>query len=340
MADAKLARLTEQHAKKRDSLIVELLKLLFTGWGSFDQWRSEPLLNGQSAATASRVMTALTQVRRLERSYLQVALREMDALPEKLPPLLDFYPRSGVSPLEVYRRPVEQYGYALSQGATAAEAQDVAERRLSDLVEADVMLTERDEALRVYAAAAKVAAYRRVIHPELSKSGTCGLCVVASKNVYSTDELLPLHRGCNCDTLPITAKDDPGFRLNDEDLQTVYAAAGGNSAAELLNTRVTVNEHGELGPVLVKQGDKFRDPSDVGRKPYAAPTEENLRTDRQRSRDVAADALAAAEAALSAYDGDNPNASTTGTRERTQLFVATKRLRDYLAALDRQIASA
>ncbi|WP_230671028.1 hypothetical protein [Rathayibacter sp. Leaf248] len=340
MADAKLARLTEQHAAKRQSLIVELLKLLLGAWGPFDQWRSEPLLNGQAALTATRMMSALTRTRRLERSYLQSALREVDALPEALPPLLDFYPRSGVSPLEVYRRPVEQYGYALSQGATVEEAQQVAEQRLADLVETDVRLAERDEAMRVYEAAARVSAYRRVIHPELSRSGTCGLCVVAAANLYSTDELLPLHQGCNCDTLPVTASDDPGFRLNAEDLKTVYAAAGGNSAGELLNTRVTVTEHGELGPVLVKQGDKFRDPSDVGRKPYKAPTEDALADERRRAREVASDALTGAEAALAAYDAANPDASATGTPERTRLFVASKRLRDYLAALDRQIASA
>jgi hypothetical protein len=31
----------------------------------------------------------------------------------------------------------------------------------------------------------RVTGYRRVVHPELSRTGTCGLCIVASDQVYN-----------------------------------------------------------------------------------------------------------------------------------------------------------
>ena len=39
-----------------------------------------------------------------------------------------------------------------------------------------------------------IRAYRRVIHPELSKGGTCGLCIAASDRIYFVDDLLALPR--------------------------------------------------------------------------------------------------------------------------------------------------
>ncbi len=54
--------------------------------------------------------------------------------------------------------------------------------------------------------------------------------------------------------MPLVAGADVGARLNREDLQRIYAAAGSTAAADLKRTRVQVNEHGELGPVLTVRG--------------------------------------------------------------------------------------
>jgi hypothetical protein len=54
--------------------------------------------------------------------------------------------------------------------------------------------------------------YRRVIHPELSKGGTCGLCVAASDRIYHVSELRAVHGRCECTTLPIVGEQDPGTR--------------------------------------------------------------------------------------------------------------------------------
>lgn len=70
-----------------------------------------------------------------------------------------------------------------------------------------------------------VIGYRRIIHPEKSKGGVCGLCVAAADRWYTRKNLKPLHDRCKCDVLPITTESDPGFDLNSADLAAAYGAA-------------------------------------------------------------------------------------------------------------------
>ncbi len=109
----------------------------------------------------------------------------------------------------------------------------------------------------------RVVATRRILHPERTKSGPCGLCVVAADRLYTVAELQPLHDGCECTTAPVTEVDgkvnDPGLSLNRADLDRLYEAAGGTGRDLLARTRVRVDEHGELGPVLVLGSAKKRD---------------------------------------------------------------------------------
>lgn len=333
----RLARATDQHAVTREGILAQLVRALLGLWRPFNGWYDPNLVAGQAARSAELVAGAQKQTRLLERSYLSSVLRDVDALPRDLPPVVDNYPRSGVSPVEVYERPAKQYRYARSKGYTEEEARLLAEDRLAELAETDVKLIERDEARKVYKAAPKVIGYRRVIHPELSRSGTCGLCAVAATQFYTTDDLLPLHYpSCNCDTLPITKGDDPGFRLNRSELDAVYAAAGSTAAEDLVNTRITVNEHGELGPVLVKQGDHFRTPEEAGRPAFVAPTPESIREQARSNRDVTASKLADAESAYAELikTVDPADTSNPLTGKRVDLFRAVKNLRSLLQAQD------
>lgn len=108
--------------------------------------------------------------------------------------------------------------------------------------------------------------YRRMIHPELSKSGqSCGMCIVASTRMYYKADLMAIHEGCNCLPLPIYEGNDPGGFINDDELQRFYDAAGGNQARELKNTRYQIDEHGEIGPVLSRYGKPIKSAEDVKR---------------------------------------------------------------------------
>ncbi|AYD82117.1 head maturation protease [Gordonia phage Turuncu] len=94
--------------------------------------------------------------------------------------------------------------------------------------------------------------YRRVLHPELAESGqSCGLCVAASTRLYKKKDLLPIHNLCNCEPVEVIKGRDVGQQINDEDLDTLYGAAEDSTdRQDLSNTKWTVFDHPELGPVL------------------------------------------------------------------------------------------
>lgn len=127
--------------------------------------------------------------------------------------------------------------------------------RLEKLANTDVQLARRDESLNVLDYKSKVIGYRRVVHPELSASGTCGMCIVAATRWYTLDHLEPIHTFCKCETVPVLEDFDPGKTLNDDDialLTQTYDDAGGNSIDELSKTRYRVNRNSETGWQLVE----------------------------------------------------------------------------------------
>lgn len=330
----KLQLATERHAAARDGILLQLIKLLLGLWANFDRWDDEDAVAGMAARSATLLDSSTGTVRRLSRSYLTSVLRELDAMPDTLPELVNAYPRANVSGSEVYRRPVDEFIWRRRNGSSLAESKESFEQRMRDIAEADIAAADRDEARLIYDWAPLVTAYRRVIHPELSKSGTCGLCIVASQRMYSTDELLPLHGGsCNCDTLPITKDNDPGFRLNDADLKEIYAAAGSNAADDLVNTRITITEHGELGPVLIKKGDHFRTAEEAGRPAYVPPTAATIRRDREAELALLTADVARAQ---TRYDRDAGNLSDD---VRIPLFRSINYMRERISSLDTFLAN-
>lgn len=137
----------------------------------------------------------------------------------------------------------------------------------------------------------KVIGFRRVIRPELSATGTCGLCVVAATNWYTVDALKPIHNLCKCVTLPVVKGEDPGFGWNQEDLRKnldqMYGAAGGStSGKKLKRIRVKITEHGELGPILeyrAKSGWAEKSGYSSYRPSYVKPTR-TVQAERLRAR--------------------------------------------------------
>lgn len=178
---------------------------------------------------------------------------DMGYEPASSRPLSD-YPRN-TNPLTVYQRPAEQGRY---QAVTQREG-DFARTRLENLVSSDIALAQR-EAMHGTLRNAGVLYYRRIVHPELSRTGSCGLCIVASTRVYRIEDLMPLHDRCRCSVAPVRqGEDDPGRSLNRSELDRLYEEAGGNSAQELNRVRVTTEQHGELGPILVRQQEDGQD---------------------------------------------------------------------------------
>ena len=130
---------------------------------------------------------------------------------------------------------------------------DAAFDRLNRIIGTNLQMAQRAQVITTMAAADRVQVYRRIIHPELTHEGTCGLCIAASDRLYSKAELLPIHPGCHCTVLPGTRDFDP-HSVNEIDFKTLYRDASefgkGTSAEALRKTRYKVDEHGEIGPVI------------------------------------------------------------------------------------------
>lgn len=189
-----------------------------------------------------------------------------------------------VPPEVPYRRIAEQYRYqVVVEGVPEEKAAKKAAVRVETLIRTDVVLAVREQYHRNMnlppGQRQQADGWRRVLHPELSQSGPCGLCVVAATRLYKREQLKEIHDLCVCEVLPVYGRMDPGLTLNDDDLRRVlgplYDAAGGTGGDVIKNgkrhsgalkrVRVVLTEHGELGPVLVNGDQHFRGPAEVAK---------------------------------------------------------------------------
>lgn len=173
--------------------------------------------------------------------------------------------REHQDPADAYGRVADGYRYSTTvKGDSPEKAQEKAQVRIANIAETDVTLAVREQ-YRKTLGAQRATGWRRVLHPELSETGPCGLCVVAADRTYKTEDLLPLHNKCVCEVLPVYGRIDPGITLNGDDLRRIYQAAGGNTREQLRQVRVVMTEHGELGPLLVRGDEHYRSPEEVAR---------------------------------------------------------------------------
>jgi hypothetical protein len=296
--------LVDTYADQQAHLLAALLKMLFGVWVQFPWFGRPDMVNAAAAASAAHVDAATKHARRLSRAFMLRQLEMLDATPDVLPPIEDIYPRSGTPIVEVYKRPARQVEHLIRERqkhdhtdswTVTDEEWKQFEERLTSIVSDDLAATARDEAQKVMRSAPKVIGYRRVIHPEFSKTGVCGLCVVASSRYYTKDELLPLHANCKCTISPLTATQDLGQQLNREDLDALYKAAGSNYAEDLKKITVEVRENGELGPILTRTGEAFRGVAQANRDSKRQTFTPYKATTPAEQRDMWAAQLATAE---------------------------------------------
>lgn len=268
--DRRLIALVDRQAAAHDQLTARVIALIARLWQNFDDPYDDDLVLAIAARFASIITSGQRQSAQLSGRYLAQVLGILGTRPPTVRPSLPPAPR-GVPPTEVYTRPAEEYRYLVSQGVTPIESKRRSAERAQVIAGDDLKLASRMATREVYEASDEVEGYRRVIRPELSRTGTCGLCLAASDRVYSKEDLLPIHDRCHCITLPIVGANDPGRELSQAELEDVYARAGGTQAAKLKRVRYQVHEHGELGPVLRNEEHRFRGPAQVRRDTVADP---------------------------------------------------------------------
>lgn len=206
-------------------------------------------------ATGSMTSAYLDQVF----SNMGIDARGGVTLPEQL---------RGIDPERQWQRPAAEYRRHVKDGLSGLDALARTEERAEVMARDDIALAMREAARQRLVSVDRITGYRRVIHPELSAGGTCGLCIAAADRVYRKAQMLPIHGRCKCEVVPvIEGQADPGKTFNDQDLRDLYAeaveAAGGNTAEALKRVRFVIVEHGELGPQLRVVGQNVRGPGDV-----------------------------------------------------------------------------
>lgn len=166
----------------------------------------------------------------------------------------------GVPAAEVYARPFVTVRTKLSEGAPLTVAVAAATARLTDIALADLQLAKTHTTRAVYRSAG-VERYVRT----LTGRANCALCHLASTQTYSTDDLLPIHPGCDCGTAPVEAGMrevmDANLRATHEAVESRLGASDSGGRAPDYRKQLIVHEHGELGPVLAVRGQHFTGPS-------------------------------------------------------------------------------
>lgn len=234
-------------------------------WATFEGWYTTAAVTAVAAEMAQLSQASQDRVTGTAQSFIANVIAVLRGTRVTIPPTILPPVRGENAPLTlVHTRPAEAYRKAFATGATHEEAVDVAVQRAATLQLGDIKLAER-ATQQATMDALEVTQYRRIVHPELSKTGSCGLCIVAADRIYTVAELMPIHPPtCNCKTMPIVGDNDPGRTMNERDLARFYEDAGGTTARDALaRTRYQVNEHGEYGPVLTKADDAFRGPANV-----------------------------------------------------------------------------
>lgn len=173
--------------------------------------------------------------------------------------------RNGADVVQVYTRPFVTLRTALSQDKSMTQALEEAALRVEDIMRTEVQLARRSAGLLSRGRNSNIVGYVRV----LSGAENCALCYVASTQRYHSGDLQPIHNNCDCGEMPIYGTTDVGQVIDEERLDAVHASiaerfgVSDRAARNVDYSKITIHEHGELGPVLTVSGQKFTGPSDL-----------------------------------------------------------------------------
>lgn len=152
----------------------------------------------------------------------------------------EFTDPRGVPTRDVYRRPIIQARAAIDRGHDFDEAMAQGRNRASSLAETDISLVQSIATTAAVMQLPKIIGFVRVL-----TGSSCPICVGAEGR-FGPAERMPIHAHCDCTSAPIYSSVDPGAAVN--------ASLALESGAD-----AQVQEHGELGPVLVDGDDEFTD---------------------------------------------------------------------------------
>jgi hypothetical protein len=247
------------------SRLILALTRMFNGLGSWHR----PDARRFVATAVPMVEGAQTALASLTSNYVASVASEALRRPVAPPPI----PQPArarlrlVDPAEVYQRPFIEAYTALRDDQRLDQALGKARLRLREVAEGDMQL--------VYAHASRAAmeglppdqqpsGWRRV----LQGSTSCAMCVLASTQRYHREDLNPIHPYCDCTVEPIYGPIHDRV-IEPQLLEQVHAAVFDLTGVKDRGARAVdyrhimtqiVRNHGELGPMLARPGDRFRGP--------------------------------------------------------------------------------
>ncbi len=256
----RIARILDARTLQRTTIQDRVMRAVLELVSTFDAWYSGTDIRALTERITTYVEAGQVQIANLTNAYLAQVAYELTGRSLAPAPLIQPATlRAGVAHDEVYARLAAHYRYLISQGATEVDALAAVQTRARTLTHMDMLLSVTHQA-RGWQEFHNWRMFRRVIRPEASRTGVCGLCLVASDRLYYRGDLLPVHDNCFCDVILVTRENDPGSVLNRDTLDELYADANYSTHAdELRHTKYVIAEHGELGPILIRDGDNFRD---------------------------------------------------------------------------------
>lgn len=244
-------QVVEAQAKARQALTDQLVARVQVLIHGFTAWYDDLAVQRLSRQISETVQSSQRVIASQEDAYLsRVSSMISGRTIKPVGPVVVRDLRAGVAPEKVYERLAVQFRYERSTGTPEVEALNHVLDRADVMNQMDVALAARSEWEKFFTVH-KVTGYRRIVHPEMSKGGACGLCIAASTRVYRANRLMPLHDRCKCGVMTIIGGFDVGDSLNNLDMGSLYTDASGTSAADLKRTRYQIDQHGELGPILV-----------------------------------------------------------------------------------------
>lgn len=298
-ASSRLAAASESYVTLKQRLVDQYVRQAWAVWNTLtpSDWWNDAVTVGVAMRLGWLEVSMISQVERLAVSYADETLRLAGITPEQSALSL-ILPRYGTTPFEVAHRTADEYRHEAVQYPNLRpvsfpepddESYEIIEKwrqaayeRMSTVVETDATLAGNITTLDRYADN-DVTYYRRIIHPELSRSGTCGLCVAAADRWYRRKNLIPIHPHCHCTVAVAGDKSDVGFELTSKDLSRLYSEAGGTSGRKLSKVRVMSVNHGELGPILTDKEARAQS-NENWQRPTASYTVDTLKRMRDNAR--------------------------------------------------------
>lgn len=183
----------------------------------------------------------------------------------------------GVDAVTCWTRPAITVRTELSRGATFDDARDRGLTRAHSIADTNLQLARTHASRDVLRRRGNVVGYRRV--PRGASS--CALCLLAATQRYRSEDLMPIHPGCDCGVHQVYGAHDPGQVLDPDARDAIHERVGaalGISAEDAREAAtgthrglreqdyrkvVIVREHGELGPVLARRGQHFSGPAAI-----------------------------------------------------------------------------